>query len=222
MKARISRARAGLEGSLRTLRQAGSFRAAGALGLLVCIALPFSAAGQQAAPRAAAQVGLGEPAGGERLSAVCAARVESDPFLVEVSRARDLDEPEASRAALQALEPEARRRAEVAERAEHRDHPEARQHLEVLLVGVLELARIGRRVAGADSQVVEDHVVLGPGVPSLAELGAEGLPGIDRHRSVSCAGHRRPPKLGSSSARAQLEKACIIAFISSAMLCGMM
>ncbi len=38
-------------------------------------------------------------------------------------------------------------------------HHEARQDLQVLLVGVLELARVGGRHARPDAQVVEDHVV---------------------------------------------------------------
>jgi hypothetical protein len=110
------------------------------------MALPFSAAGQQAAPRAAAQVGLGEPAGGERLYAICAARVESDPFLVEVNRARDLDDPEASRAALQALEPEARRRAE-----ESPQDAAAQYHLAAVMGALLDHADGTDKIGGANA-----------------------------------------------------------------------
>jgi hypothetical protein len=46
---------------------------------------------------------------GEGSLSFCAARPEDDPFLAQVSRARELETPEAAQAALDALEPEARR-----------------------------------------------------------------------------------------------------------------
>jgi hypothetical protein len=42
---------------------------------------------------------------------MCGVRTESDPLLAEVARARDLADPEASKAALEALLPDAQRRA---------------------------------------------------------------------------------------------------------------
>jgi hypothetical protein len=72
---------------------------------------------------------------------------------------------------------------EAAHGAERRDHREARQHLEILLVGVLELLRVGLGGARADAeaQVVEDHLILGVGRFAFGELRAPGLVGIDGH-----------------------------------------
>ena len=64
---------------------------------------------------------------------------------------------------------------------ERRHHREARQHLEVLLVGVLELARRRGIRAGADAEVVEDHAVGVPGVGDFGEGGGEGLFDVDGH-----------------------------------------
>jgi hypothetical protein len=74
-----------------------------------------------------------------------------------------------------------RRSAEVAHGPEHGNDAEAREHLEILLVGVFELARVRRGNARTDSQVVEDHIVLLPFARSPAQFGAEGLRRIDRH-----------------------------------------
>src|SRR5688572_31889028 len=50
---------------------------------------------------------------------------------------------------------------------------EARQHLEVLLERVLELARIGGARARADPEVIEDHVVGPVASRRLTEIRAE-------------------------------------------------
>jgi hypothetical protein len=67
------------------------------------------------------------------------------------------------------------------ERGERRDHPEARQHLQVLLVRVLELVRVGLRDAGADAEVVQDDVVDLVARLGCGELRGERFLRIDRH-----------------------------------------
>jgi hypothetical protein len=65
--------------------------------------------------------------------------------------------------------------------AEGGDHREAGKHLQVLLIGVLELTRIRGGHAGTDAEVVKDDVVVVPAVLAIAERGAEGFGGIDGH-----------------------------------------
>jgi hypothetical protein len=79
------------------------------------------------------------------------------------------------------VELEARNARQAAQGPENGNHPEARQHLQVLLVGVLELRGVGRRNARTDTQVVEDHVILRPGAVAGRKLGPQCLGGIDRH-----------------------------------------
>ena len=88
------------------------------MGLLIgtVAGQPSPGAGQQApaeAPQNAAHQQDRLTSG--ELSLSCASRSKpSDPFLAEVALARDLESPEAAKAALDALEPEARRMAEEA------------------------------------------------------------------------------------------------------------
>jgi hypothetical protein len=75
-------------------------------------ALPTSASGQ--APPQAAVDGDSDGDGSGGLALRCSADAgEGDPFLAEVARARDLESSEAALAALDGLEPEARRHAEA-------------------------------------------------------------------------------------------------------------
>ena len=65
--------------------------------------------------------------------------------------------------------------------AEDRDHPEAGQYPKVLLIGVSKFAFVRRRNSGADSQVIENYVILGPRVLAFAEFGAQGFAGVNGH-----------------------------------------
>ena len=60
-----------------------------------------------------------------------------------------------------------RRAEQLEQRAHRRQHAVGRQHLEVLLVRVLELAGVGRRGAGTHAEVIQDHVI---GLPGGARL----------------------------------------------------
>ena len=77
------------------------------------------------------------------------------------------------------------RAAEVQHRGEGGDHGEGRQHLEIALVGELELVH-----SGADAERVEDDVALGVGVRHGPELFPDGRQ-IDRHAQppVSAGDH---------------------------------
>ena len=79
------------------------------------------------------------------------------------------------------VELQARHVPETAHRPEGRNHAEAGQHLQVLLVAVLELVLVGGGIARPDAEVIQDHLVARVAVLALTELAAEGLLGIDRH-----------------------------------------
>jgi hypothetical protein len=87
------------------------------LAILAAIsAAPVTGVMAQDASRVATQsaVDAAVPANPGTLRGLCEARPDGDPFLAEVLRARDLETEEAIGAALQALEPQARRMAEEA------------------------------------------------------------------------------------------------------------
>lgn len=90
-----------------------SMRSSLAAWLLLGIAAGRPVAGQEPAQAAADQVSIPpDPSGSLGPTLVCAARSEDgDAFLAEVSRARALEGSEAVEAALDALEPDARRMA---------------------------------------------------------------------------------------------------------------
>ena len=145
MKRRISSARAGSARRSPVDGDARHCRWSGVSSLLIAAAtlVPLAAAGQQAS-QAAPEPGQGgsAPTG---LSSRCAARPEADPFLAEVARARDIEDEAASRAALEALEPEARRRAE-----ESPNDVTAQYHLAAVMGARLDHEDGADKIAGAN------------------------------------------------------------------------
>jgi hypothetical protein len=75
----------------------------------------------------------------------CAAAPAEDPFLAEVSRARDLEDSEAAKAALAALEPEARRTA-----AESPNDADAQYRLAAVLGARLDHEHGSEKMSGAE------------------------------------------------------------------------
>ena len=65
------------------------------------------------------------------------------------------------------------------------DDAEGRQHLRVVVGQVAQLARVDRVRAGAEGEVVEQHVATGPGELDGSELGAERDVEVDGHVRLS-------------------------------------
>jgi hypothetical protein len=80
-------------------------------GLLVGIAAARPTAGQEPSPGADEQTAVRPPEPARPALSCAAGPGDGDPFLAEVVRARELDSPDAAKAALEALEPEAQRMA---------------------------------------------------------------------------------------------------------------
>ncbi len=76
---------------------------------------------------------------------------------------------------------------EIREASDIGHRREARQHLQVFLVGVIEFAGIGLGNACAHPQVIEDRVVAFPASLARGKLAAERLISVDRHADL-----RRP------------------------------
>jgi hypothetical protein len=121
------------------------------LFLAIAAVQPVSALAQEPSP-ATSSIQLLPVAGA--LRSVCAASpAPDDPFLVEVARARDLDDPEAVEAALVALEPEARRMA-----AEAPDDAAAQYRIAAVMGAGLDLEDGLSKVSGASE--LHDQVKL--------------------------------------------------------------